>query len=97
MYTGSLISAFKFCFAGQVHAQALEGLFIHLGKDHRGVDLTATESAQLIHRLFRSGIGSSADGQSDQHFIGMQPGVAVTQVRHRATASPHQEATAPAG
>ena len=52
--------------AGQVHAQTLEGLLVHLGQDDGGMDLAATEGAELFHSQFCGGIGSSADGQGNQ-------------------------------
>ena len=62
-------------FAGQIHAQALKGPLIHIGQNHGRMDLTTTELIQLLHSLFRLGIGGCADRKGDQHLIGMQSGL----------------------
>ena len=72
----SLISGF----AGQVDTQTLEHLFVHRGEDDGGMDLAAPEFAQLLHGQFRRGIGCRADGQGDQHLVGVEPGIPVAQM-----------------
>ena len=63
--------------AGQVDAQALEGLLVDCRQDHRGMDLAATELVQLLHGLFRCGVSGCTDGKGDQHFVGVQPGIVI--------------------
>ena len=58
----ALISSFKSGLAGQVDAQPLKYLFVHLGEDHRRMDLTTTKIAQLLHRPFRHRIGHCTNG-----------------------------------
>ena len=63
--------------AGQVHAKALEGSFVHLGQNHGGVDIAASQLAQLVHGVLCHGVGGSGDGQSDEGLVGVQTGVPV--------------------
>ena len=65
--------------AGQVHAQAAEHLLIRGGKDHRGVHLTAAQRAQLVQRGLCLGVAGGADGQRQQHLLGVQAGVLAAQ------------------
>ena len=69
-------------FAGQVDTQALEGPLVYLGQDDGGVDIAATELAQLLHGIFCHGIGGGGDGQGDEGLVGMEPGIPVAQMGH---------------
>ena len=82
MPVDGFVLSFESCLAGQVDTQPFKDLFIHLGEDHGRVYLTAPQSAQLFHGFFCRGIGSCGNGQCDQHFIGMQPGIPVAQMIH---------------
>ena len=44
------------------------------------MSLTAAELGQLVHGQLGSGIGGGTDGEGDQNFIGVQPGVVIAQV-----------------
>ena len=71
-----------FGLAGEVDAQAFENLFVHWGEDDGGVDLAALELGELLHGQLRQGVGGCADGQGNQGFVGVQPGIPVAQVGH---------------
>lgn len=64
-------------FAGEVHAQAFEGALIHLGQDHGGVDIAASQLTQLIHGQFGDRVGGGGDGQGNEGLIGVKPGIPV--------------------
>ena len=64
-------------FAGEVHAQALEGPLVHLGQDHGGVDIAASQLAQLIHGEHGNGVGGGGEGQGDEGLVGVEPGIPV--------------------
>ena len=73
-----------FCFvdrlAGDVDAQAAEDLLVHRGEDDRGMDLAAAQLVQLLHRKLGGRVGGRADGEGDQHLVGVQARVAVAQM-----------------
>ena len=48
--------------AGEIHTQSLEGSLVHLGKNHGGVDIAASQLAQLVHGELGNGVGGSGDG-----------------------------------
>ena len=48
--------------AGEIHTQTLEGPLVHLGQDYGGVDIAASQLAQLIHGELGNGVGGSGDG-----------------------------------
>ena len=69
-------------FAGQVHAQTLKGLFVGRGEDNGGMDVATTKFGELLHGQLCRGVGGGADGQGDEDLIGVQTGIAVTQMVH---------------
>ena len=60
---------------GDIHAQPLEHVVIHGGDDDRRVHVAAVERAELLHGAHGVFIRRGADGQRQQHFIGVQAGV----------------------
>ena len=66
--------------AGEVDTQAAEGVLVHVGEDNRGVGLAAPQLFQLGHGQLGGGVGGRADGQGDEDFIGVQPGVHAAQM-----------------
>ena len=48
--------------AGEIHTQSLEGSLVHLGKNHGGVDIAASQLAQLVHGELGNGVGGGGDG-----------------------------------
>ena len=64
-------------FAGQIHAQTLENLFIHSGEDHRRVNLAATQFTQLLHSLLCHGICHRADRKRNEGLVRMESGIAI--------------------
>ena len=67
---------------GHVGAQLLKHVLIHRGEDHRGVHLRAPEAAEGLHGQLCRGVGNGAHGKGNEHFVGVQPGIAVAQVGH---------------
>ena len=46
------------------------------------MDFAASQLTQLLHSVFCHGVGGGGDGQGDQRFVGMEPGVSVAQMGH---------------
>ena len=66
--------------AGEVDAQAAEGVLGHVGEDDRGVGLAAPQLFQLGHGQLGGGVGGRTDREGHQDLIGVQAGVVVAQV-----------------
>ena len=69
-------------FVADVYTQAAEEVFVHFGKDHRGVGVASVEIVEHIHGFGGAFIGGGADGQSNEGFIGVEAGVVVAHVVH---------------
>ena len=67
-------------FAGEVDPQALEKLFVNVGKHYRRMSFAVLELRQLFHRQGCGGVGCGADGKSQQEFVCVQSGVFGTQM-----------------
>ena len=66
---------------GHLNSQTLKLFDIHSGKHHRSVCLAALELGQLPHCQISSRVGGRADGERDQHLIGVQPGISASQIQ----------------
>ena len=65
---------------GKIHAQLLERLLIHGGKNHGRMRLASFQSVKLFHAGLRGGIRGGTDGQCDQDLVDVQPGIVVAEV-----------------
>ena len=63
--------------AGEIHAQSLEGPLVHLGQNHGGVNIAASQFAQLVHGELGNGVGGGRDGQGNEGLVGVEPGIPV--------------------
>ena len=68
--------------AGNVHAQLLEQVFVHMRQDDRRVGVAAVEAVHLLDGVRGRGVGDSADRQSDQQLVRMQARVVIAQMLH---------------
>ena len=53
-------------FTGQLHAELLEHLNVHIGEHNRGVNLAAFQLWKLLHSLLCNLVGGCAGGESDE-------------------------------
>ena len=67
-------------FTGQTYAELAESGFVDGGEDNGGMGLAVAQFRELLKSLSRDGIQRGADGQSDQHFVGVQTGVMIAEV-----------------
>ena len=69
-----------FRLAAYLDPQALIELGVLLGENDGEVGVTAPQIVQLLQHPLRQGVGDSGDGQGDEHLVGVQAGIVVTQV-----------------
>ena len=69
-----------FGLAGQMHAQSSKHFFIYRRKKNRGVYLTIFQLGNLRQCQVGILIGGCTDGQCNENFISMQPGIFTAQI-----------------
>ena len=52
-----------------------------MGENDRGVRLAAGELLELLHGDLGLGIGRGADREGDEHLVGVQPRIVVSEMR----------------
>ena len=71
---------FKVRLAGDVDLELAEGVLVHAGEDDAGVRLAAGELFELLHGDLRRRVRDRAYGESDEHLVRVQAGVAVAEM-----------------
>ena len=69
-----------FGLAGDVYADAAEGVLVHAGENDRGVGVAAAELVQLLNCFGSKGVGCGTDGKGDENLVGVQTRVDVAQI-----------------
>ena len=66
--------------AGDIHAQAVEGLAVHAGEDDRRVHVAALEVGQLVQSSLGVFVLQDGAGQGDQNLVGVEAGILAAEI-----------------
>lgn len=66
--------------AGEVHAKFAEDGGVNFRYDNRRMNFASLQSGKLIDGLFGIAVGSSTDGEGNQHLVCVKPWIAAAQI-----------------